>query len=161
MGATTIASVSGGSADAQWERWDSMLPDGTINPGQMTSFNHYAYGSVATFMFTKMGGLSCLEPGWRKALIKPLPGGTVTSSSVRYDSPYGPYEVGWNLIGDRLFVDAAVPPNASADVKLPGGIVETVGSGRYHWETTWSEPAWPPKAIAGPTRLQKADEYVA
>ena len=31
MGATTI-----------WERWDSMLPDGSINPGQMTSFNHYA-----------------------------------------------------------------------------------------------------------------------
>ena len=33
MGATTI-----------WERWDSMLPDGTINPGEMTSFNHYALG---------------------------------------------------------------------------------------------------------------------
>src|SRR5207253_5774809 len=31
MGATTI-----------WERWDSMLPDGSINPGEMTSFNHYA-----------------------------------------------------------------------------------------------------------------------
>ena len=36
MGATTI-----------WERWDSLLPDGTINPGQMTSFNHYAFGAVA------------------------------------------------------------------------------------------------------------------
>src|SRR5579883_1563930 len=33
MGATTI-----------WERWDSMLPDGSINPGKMTSFNHYAFG---------------------------------------------------------------------------------------------------------------------
>lgn len=33
MGATTI-----------WERWDSLLPDGTVNPGQMTSFNHYALG---------------------------------------------------------------------------------------------------------------------
>ena len=35
MGATTV-----------WERWDSMLPDGTINPGEMTSFNHYALGAV-------------------------------------------------------------------------------------------------------------------
>ena len=39
MGATTI-----------WERWDSMLPDGSINPGQMTSFNHYALGAVADWM---------------------------------------------------------------------------------------------------------------
>ena len=23
-----------------WERWDSMLPNGTINKGEMTSFNH-------------------------------------------------------------------------------------------------------------------------
>ena len=35
QGATTI-----------WERWDSMLPDGTINPGEMTSFNHYAFGAI-------------------------------------------------------------------------------------------------------------------
>src|SRR5665648_1144760 len=39
MGATTI-----------WERWDSMLPDGSINPGEMTSFNHYALGAVADWL---------------------------------------------------------------------------------------------------------------
>ena len=39
MGATTV-----------WERWDSMLPDGSINPGEMTSFNHYALGAVADWM---------------------------------------------------------------------------------------------------------------
>ena len=47
MGATTI-----------WERWDSMLPDGTINPGEMTSFNHYAFGSIADWMHRTIGGLS-------------------------------------------------------------------------------------------------------
>jgi hypothetical protein len=45
MGATTI-----------WERWDSMLPDGSINPGQMTSFNHYALGAVADWMHRVIGG---------------------------------------------------------------------------------------------------------
>ena len=54
MGATTI-----------WERWDSMLPDGTINPGPMTSFNHYAFGSIADWMHRTIGGLSALEPGYR------------------------------------------------------------------------------------------------
>ena len=36
MGATTI-----------WERWDSMLFDGSADPGEMTSFDHYALGAVA------------------------------------------------------------------------------------------------------------------
>ena len=45
MGATTI-----------WERWDSMLPDGSINPGEMTSFNHYALGAVADFLHRAVAG---------------------------------------------------------------------------------------------------------
>ena len=39
MGATTV-----------WERWDSLLADGSINPGEMTSFNHYALGAVADWL---------------------------------------------------------------------------------------------------------------
>ncbi|NLE17979.1 MAG: family 78 glycoside hydrolase catalytic domain, partial [Propioniciclava sp.] len=39
MGATTI-----------WERWDSLLPDGSVNPGGMTSFNHYAFGAVGDWL---------------------------------------------------------------------------------------------------------------
>ena len=39
MGATTI-----------WERWDSLLPDGSVNRGGMTSFNHYALGAVADWL---------------------------------------------------------------------------------------------------------------
>ena len=45
MGATTV-----------WERWDSMLPDGSVNPGEMTSFNHYALGSVADWLHRTIGG---------------------------------------------------------------------------------------------------------
>ena len=55
MGATTI-----------WERWDSMLPDGTVNPGQMTSFNHYALGAVADWIHRTIGGIAPLEPGMRR-----------------------------------------------------------------------------------------------
>jgi alpha-L-rhamnosidase len=44
-----------------WERWDSMLPNGDINPGEMTSFNHYALGSVANFLHSVIGGLSAIE----------------------------------------------------------------------------------------------------
>jgi alpha-L-rhamnosidase len=68
MGATTI-----------WERWDSMLPDGTINPGQMTSFNHYALGAVADWMHRAMLASSSLRgrvagspgprPDWRRLAV--------------------------------------------------------------------------------------------
>ena len=55
MGATTI-----------WERWDSMLPDGTINPGEMTSFNHYAFGAVADWLHRVVAGLAPDAPGYER-----------------------------------------------------------------------------------------------
>jgi Bacterial alpha-L-rhamnosidase 6 hairpin glycosidase domain len=54
MGATTI-----------WERWNSMLPDGSINPGQMTSFNHYALGAVADWIHRTVAGLAPAAAGYR------------------------------------------------------------------------------------------------
>ncbi|KAK7943718.1 uncharacterized protein PG986_012831 [Apiospora aurea] len=112
-GATTI-----------WERWDSMLPDGSINPGTMTSFNHYALGSIATWLYSVMGGLSPYvtptpaatgtgrEPsdeelgldenvvGWRKIRIQPQPGGDVDWCKTSYKGGCGPVECRWELERD-------------------------------------------------------------
>ena len=57
-----------------WERWDSMLPDGTINPGEMTSFNHYALGAVADWMHRTIGGIAPASRatgrcGWRRGRV--------------------------------------------------------------------------------------------
>ena len=79
MGATTI-----------WERWDSMLPDGTINPGQMTSFNHYALGAVADWMHRTIGGIAPLEPGYAEVLIAPQPGGGITWARASLETRHGP-----------------------------------------------------------------------
>ena len=51
-----------------------MLPDGTINPGEMTSFNHYTLGAVADWMHRTIGGLASLEPGYSQIRIAPRPG---------------------------------------------------------------------------------------
>ena len=56
-----------------WERWDSMLPDGSINPGEMTSFNHYAL-AVADWMHRVLGGLAPAAPGYRVINVAPQPG---------------------------------------------------------------------------------------
>ena len=62
MGATTI-----------WERWDSLLPDGTVNPSGMTSFNHYAFGAVADWMHRVVAGLAPAAPGYRRLRFAPQP----------------------------------------------------------------------------------------
>ncbi|WVQ79775.1 hypothetical protein IAT38_001875 [Cryptococcus sp. DSM 104549] len=149
MGATTI-----------WERWDSILPDGSINPGQMTSMNHFSLGAVAQFMHSTIGGLSPTSPGWKTALIKPLPGGTLTSARTSFDSPYGPYVCDWKIVGDKLVVDVEVPPNASARVVLEG-VDEEVGSGKRHYEVPHKgDERWPPKGIRGPQSVFMPDEFV-
>ena len=78
MGATTI-----------WERWDSMLPDGSINPGEMTSFNHYALGAVADWLHRTVAGLAPAAPGYRRLAIAPHPGGGLTHARARHRTPYG------------------------------------------------------------------------
>ncbi|WWC63696.1 uncharacterized protein I303_106301 [Kwoniella dejecticola CBS 10117] len=134
LGATTI-----------WERWDSMLADGTINPGEMTSFNHYALGSVATFMHEYIGGLRSLSPGWKEILIKPQPGGTVTSARTSHISPYGKVSVEWSIKDGSLEVSVDVPPNCTAQVELPGkSDIERVGSGQRNYTVPYALPDFPP-----------------
>jgi len=137
-----------------------MLPDGSVNPGQMTSFNHYALGSVAAFLHSTVGGLSPLEPGWSRALVKPQPGGTLTSAKTSFDSPYGKYAVSWELHGEVLSVDVRVPPNGHAVVDLPG-VHEEMGSGCRRFIGEWPRDGrWPPKGHPGPQSVLIPDEFV-
>lgn len=119
-----------------WERWDSLLPDGTVNPGQMTSFNHYALGAVADWMHRTIAGLAPAAPGYRKISIRPRPGGGLTHAKARHLTPYGPVEVAWEVRDGTLTVDAAVPTGASATVDLPGDETREVGPGTHRFTVT-------------------------
>ncbi|KAI3317807.1 glycoside hydrolase family 78 protein [Xylariaceae sp. AK1471] len=117
-----------------WERWDSIFPNGTINPNLMTSFNHYAFGSVANWMFRTIGGLAPADAGWQTIRVAPVPGGNLTGAKASYLSPYGNVETDWSVGGDGEFsLKLVVPPNAKAEVVLPGGDGEVmqVGSGTH------------------------------
>ncbi len=122
MGATTV-----------WERWDSMLPDGTINPGQMTSFNHYALGAVADWMHRVVGGLSALAPGYAEVLVAPQPGGGLTWASTSLESVHGRIAVRWELVDGELAVQVTVPEGVSAVVRLPGLEEQRVGGGEHEF----------------------------
>ena len=109
MGATTV-----------WERWDSLLPDGDVNPGTMTSFNHYALGAVADWLHRVVGGLAPAAPGYRVVRFAPQPGGGLTSASARHRTPYGEASISWRVEDERLVVDVRVPVGATGVLELPG-----------------------------------------
>jgi alpha-L-rhamnosidase len=140
MGATTI-----------WERWDSMLPDGSINPGEMTSFNHYALGAVADWLHRTVAGLAPAAPGYRRIEIRPVLGGGLTAASARHRTPYGLAAASWQIEAGRLTLDVEIPANTTAVVHLPGtdGDPLEVGSGRYRWSYPYQAPevVYPPLTI--------------
>jgi len=123
MGATTL-----------WERWDSILPDGSFNPVNMNSLNHYAYGSIGHWLYTCLCGLEPLEPGYRKFSVAPRFIKGITWAQVRFDSVYGTIAVRWQCEGGRITLDLEVPANTTALVTLPEreGILE-LGSGEHHF----------------------------
>jgi alpha-L-rhamnosidase len=122
MGATTI-----------WERWDSMLTDGTINPGQMTSFNHYALGAVADWMHRSIGGIAPLEPGYSKVLIAPQPGAELHWARSSLETRHGKISVSWSQDGEGpIELDVAIPDGVAALVQLSGTHVQQLGSGQHH-----------------------------
>lgn len=123
MGATTI-----------WERWDSMLEDGSINPGQMTSFNHYAFGAVSDWLHRRIGGLSLLEPAGRRVRVAPLLGGGITHAKTSHRTPFGEVKVRWQAEGDELNLELRVPVGVSAEVLLPGDSTpDIVQHGTHKW----------------------------
>jgi len=119
MGATTT-----------WERWDSMLPDGSVNPGDMTSFNHYALGSVADWIHEVVGGLSPIEPGWKVFRIAPQQGGGIEHADVSHETPYGLARVAWRNDEGTLHLDMTVPVGTLAIVEV-GTRSETLHGGRH------------------------------
>ncbi|NQX11556.1 family 78 glycoside hydrolase catalytic domain [Microbacteriaceae bacterium VKM Ac-2855] len=117
MGATTI-----------WERWDSMLPDGSINPGEMTSFNHYALGAVADWLHRVVGGLAPLDPGYARILVAPQPGGDLEWAESTLQTPHGLARVHWQRDGE---VAITVPNGSSAVVRLPGRPETVLAAGEH------------------------------
>lgn len=122
-GATTI-----------WERWDSLLPDGTVNPSGMTSFNHYALGAVGDWLHRVVAGLAPAAPGYRQLRIAPQPPRRgLTSASARLKTPYGIAESSWVLSDGALRLVVRVPVGAAAEVVLPAGARHVVGHGEHEF----------------------------
>ncbi|MFO7170388.1 MAG: glycoside hydrolase family 78 protein [Chloroflexota bacterium] len=117
QGATTI-----------WERWDGIKPDGSFQDASMNSFNHYAYGAIGEWLYRVVAGIEAdpAEPGYRRVLIQPQPGGQLTYASASLESMYGRIEAAWRLEGGDFTLAVTLPPNTEGVVRLPARSVEDV-----------------------------------
>ncbi|KAL4918725.1 bacterial alpha-L-rhamnosidase-domain-containing protein [Aspergillus aurantiobrunneus] len=123
-----------------WERWDSILVNGSVNPGEMTSFNHYAVGSVGSWMHENIAGLRPAEPGWKRFNVDVKPGGGLTHAEASFLTPYGTAETRWRIDAGRFRLVVRVPPNTEAAVNVPGVPADgkkrvVVGSGVHRFES--------------------------
>lgn len=109
LGATTI-----------WERWNSVMPDGSICKEGMNSLNHYSYGTVVQFMYEYIGGIRPAEPGFKEAIIAPNPSMKFRFFNTSMTTAAGRYVSDWKIAKDGTFtLKLEVPFNAKAQVSLP------------------------------------------
>jgi alpha-L-rhamnosidase len=102
-----------------------------VNPGEMTSFNHYALGAVADWMHGTIAGLAPAEPGWRRVRFAPRPGGGLTRANARHLSPYGSTSSSWYIVDAVIHLTVTLPTGTIGDVLLPDGSTHAVGPGEH------------------------------
>lgn len=124
MGGTTI-----------WENTYGYDENG--NPGTL-SFNHYAFGAVADWMFRYIGGIQTEDAGYRKIVIAPKPDGRLTWAKRTFVNGQGQIVCDWKIESrgeDSVFcMHVEIPCNATATIQLPDGTTDHVGSGSYEYE---------------------------
>ena len=119
MGATTI-----------WEHWDSIREDGTMWSTSMNSFNHYAYGSVADWLYGDAAGIKIDEskPAFEHIVFAPLTDGRLTYVKASIESRKGLVKSEWRTADGKTEYEFTVPEGATATVIL-GGKETEIGAG--------------------------------
>ena len=110
------------------------------------------------------------SPGFKHFIIRPIPGGALTNAEMKYQSPQGQIASRWTLKDGHFNLEVEVPVNATATIVLPtadtasitesgrpvatspgvvaagttnGSASYKVGSGRYSFAATLTEPPQP------------------
>ena len=104
QGATTI-----------WEHWDGKNEKGEFWSKAMNSFNHYAYGSVADWVYMEACGIHTVEdkPGFEEVLISPHPTDKLDHLSARIDTKYGTISSKWYHFEGKVRYEIITPVPAT------------------------------------------------
>ena len=123
QGATTV-----------WERWDSYTREGGFHkhPWNMNSFNHYAYGVIAEWMYAYMGGIRPARPGFSHVVLAPHADRRpahhpslqsqprITWARTKIHTPHGDITSSWRLAPDGHYdYEFTVPRSITYDIRIP------------------------------------------
>ncbi|MBO0451775.1 alpha-L-rhamnosidase [Candidatus Enterococcus murrayae] len=111
LGATTV-----------WERWNSVLPDGSMNPEGMNSLNHYSFGAIMEWAYNYLLGIQNTKPGYQEMTFAPLFDYRLKQVSGHFDTPYGRIAADYQIEADKehtINIHLKVPFGTTLNVELP------------------------------------------
>jgi alpha-L-rhamnosidase len=102
-GATTI-----------WEHWDGIMENGDFWSADMNSYNHYAYGAVADWVYGVAAGIKVTEefPGYKKVIIAPIPDNRLDWLKASLQTKHGLIRSEWKKVADLWRYEIETPVNA-------------------------------------------------
>ena len=105
MGATTV-----------WEHWDGQKEDGSFWSEKMNSFNHYAYGAVAAWLYRDAAGIKIDEenPAFKHIVLQPIPDGRMKYLEASIETKYGVVRSKWYYENGKARYEFDVPTTATA-----------------------------------------------
>lgn len=113
-GATTI-----------WEKWDAILPDGTVGKH---SLNHYAFGAVVDWLFGSVAGISQEDTStaYDHIVLRPALTRRLSYAKASLESPHGSIRSHWRMDGTQLTWTVSIPQGSTAKAFLPHADSSTV-----------------------------------
>ncbi|MBQ9743667.1 MAG: family 78 glycoside hydrolase catalytic domain [Clostridia bacterium] len=104
QGATTI-----------WEHWDGRNDKGEFWSYRMNSFNHYAYGSVADWVYMEACGIHTVEekPGFEEVIISPIPTDKLDCLSAKIETRHGTVSSKWYHFDGKIRYEIITPVPAT------------------------------------------------
>jgi alpha-L-rhamnosidase len=109
-------------ATTMWERWngDQMRGDPSMN-----SYNHYAYGAVADWIYRYAAGIDAMpaDPGFHTIVLHPMFDARLGHLSFDYDSAFGPIHSDWTVNGSTAVWHVTIPANTTGWLPLSSAAV--------------------------------------
>ena len=104
-------------ATTMWERWNS---DQMKEDPSMNSYNHYAYGAVADWIYRYAAGIdaSPLDAGFHTIVLHPSFDARLGTVNFDYASSYGPIHSDWRVDGSTAEWHLTIPANSTGVLEL-------------------------------------------
>lgn len=118
-GATTI-----------WEHWDGIMENGGFWSADMNSYNHYAYGAVADWVYGVAAGITPAAPGYEKARIAPIPDKRLGWLKASLHTRHGLIRSQWKQQDGMWRYEITTP--VEAEIVIDGKIRQ-VSAGTYYF----------------------------